>query len=464
MAQSNTRFISLLLKKRVWKFILLVVTFIAAVWQVENWRGRKRWEAVLETINQRGESLNYQDFAIYLPPDEENAMRHPFFEKALKDEKIPFFDPSACWKAAYQNVPRELLENAFTSLTHWQEVLRQDPSRDWSETDGSSSSDVLWATSDFEKVEEALHEAFKRPHSVWAAARKHADDLPLVPQIPNILPSYVDLTRIVQARVIALLENGNPDKALRSLNVALSLATSVQEEGSLVSSMVTQALTVPCQELVEAVLFHPGWRSENLYQIQRTLERTDLIAGLYRGHERERASTAFYLTSLISGKSDPFLHGNVFWGNVHRMPKGLFYQNLANYLEWFDQGFLGWFDRETRRVRLNDRFRPSQKRTPYTFLALLAFPQLTDFAPNCTATQTKQDLLRIACSWLRYRQENGSNPETLQVLEPDFIAAIPHDYLTGERPHVTTLSNGSFQLSASPWEGSPLSMLEIPVR
>lgn len=74
-------------------------------------------------------------------------------------------------------------------------------------------------------------------------------------------------------------------------------------------------------------------------------------------------------------------------------------------------------------------------------------------AINCARTQAAVDMARIACALERYRRAQGSYPEQLDALAPQFIKKIPHDIINGQLLHYHRTDNGKFLLYSVGWNG-----------
>jgi hypothetical protein len=60
-------------------------------------------------------------------------------------------------------------------------------------------------------------------------------------------------------------------------------------------------------------------------------------------------------------------------------------------------------------------------------------------------------LARVACALERYHLTHGVYPENLDVLAPQFIAAVPPDVINGRPLHYHRTPDGSFLLYSVGW-------------
>jgi hypothetical protein len=87
---------------------------------------------------------------------------------------------------------------------------------------------------------------------------------------------------------------------------------------------------------------------------------------------------------------------------------------------------------------------------PYSFFVAIATPDYSRATRAVAQTQTEAKEALIACALERYRLANGKYPVTLAALTPQFIAAIPHDVITGE-PLKYRLDGNLFILYSVGW-------------
>ena len=74
-----------------------------------------------------------------------------------------------------------------------------------------------------------------------------------------------------------------------------------------------------------------------------------------------------------------------------------------------------------------------QMRTgPYTILGKLLFPALEKAVRKSRGMAFYVDATRVGCALERYRLANGSLPETLDKLTPQFIDRVPNDIIDGK--------------------------------
>jgi hypothetical protein len=90
-------------------------------------------------------------------------------------------------------------------------------------------------------------------------------------------------------------------------------------------------------------------------------------------------------------------------------------------------------------------------RTPYNIFAAMLLPALTRSAEKFARGQTCADLARVACALERYRLAQGSYPEYLDALAPQFLAKLPHDVINGQPFKYRRTDDGRFVLYSVGW-------------
>src|SRR5438105_13640668 len=60
--------------------VALLLTFIAVCYSVENWRGRRAWEACQRDLKGKGEQLDWASQVPLRVPDEQNFIKTPLLE------------------------------------------------------------------------------------------------------------------------------------------------------------------------------------------------------------------------------------------------------------------------------------------------------------------------------------------------------------------------------------------------
>ena len=449
--------------KRMLYAAAIVGTIGAIVWQIENWRGRTRWERTKSEILATGESLNWQEFVAAPIADEDNAAKHPVFDVIVE----PFDGGAKVHGHDYLLKFSNLEEQLIAGLPE-------------SASDGRRSGesltlegDVLAQTREAGLLIDQMVAAFERPGCQWFPpthfSESHQFSLPMA---SNAADFMVLLHSLVMARANAHLDAGDAASARREIDMMLKMSLSMSG-ADLVESLVHLAHSGIAIEGLEALLVRSEWEPNELEPIQTTLDSADHLAAIDNSFQFGRARSVFFLNALAEGEdwaqrlSDKTFkldrYGSVL-GQLRRnkpqnilmglgcryMPKGWHYQNLARGAERWDDELLRHFDRVNRRV-LRPGFETTRKsdppRTPYNFIAELGFVDVSNLYVKAARVESNWKLLAVQCALQRHRYANGSLPKELDALVPAIIPQLPTDPVTGLPPHFSTASDSSATLA-----------------
>ena len=451
---------------------IFFVTAIAALWQIENWRGRARWQGVEASILASGSSLDLRDYLPGPVPKEQNALYHPVFDTALRDESVHFMDPKPVFEAAVAGLPTKLIDyNKHTSpppmdLQHWQQVLREEVADQWPNPSDSPANDVLWATRAYGTLSEGLDEAFKRPHAQWFHYDADNEVEPRVPQIANFVSQFYSLSRVAKIRALAHLENAEQDLARRDLITLFTFRSSLQNQPSIVPALIGAALDQELTESLSRLLRHHSWRPQDLLAFQESFALIRPLEHARYSFESGRAHVVHTFTAVAQGEAWAVKHmtdygevrpyGKFLNAVAKNCPKGWVYQNLCNLVEWEANDLINIYDPDKKRVapEADTRGHKITSYHPYTFLILAYYGDIYGMFESFTKHQSRYDLLQLLCALERHRSEHQSYPSKLDTLVPTFLGTLPHDYKTGAPVAYEFISPTNYTLSTLDWKGT----------
>jgi len=137
------------------------------------------------------------------------------------------------------------------------------------------AADVLLALSKYDSVIEELREAGRLPYSRFPL--EYDKENPAALLLPH-LASLKGCAQVLRLRAIAELQNGQSDKALEDVKLALRLADSVRTEPILISHLVRIAvLNLTLQPVWEGLARHQ-WSDAQLAELDRELAGLDFLS------------------------------------------------------------------------------------------------------------------------------------------------------------------------------------------
>jgi hypothetical protein len=457
-------------------------TLIALFYAEEDWRGKYDWEKYKRQEEAKGEKFDFKDFIPPPGPDDQNFALTPVvascydFILTRDGKRIPNeqqntnlvnrldFDladdygnrtnGNGYWAKGTLTDLKPRLE-LFAAKTNLFPILSRSQ---------SPAADVLLALSKYDATVEELRQASLLPESRFPL--NYDTPCPadiLLPQLAAMKKS----AQLLELRAIAELQNGQSDKALADVKLALRLTEAIRTEPFLISHLVRIAMTdIILQPIYEGLANHQ-WTDAQLVALDAELAKLDFWAdyqfslrgevgmqiGVFeflRQHPNELAN----LASEIS-QNQP---GNASFSPAWLIPNGWFYQNQLRSARFCIQNYLPVVDVKQHTIspamvrQAGTAFETEiRHRTPYNLLERMLVPALGAASKKYAREQISVDLARTAIALERYRLAHGQYPETLDALAPKFIAQVPHDVIGGGPLHYRREANGQFILYSVGW-------------
>ncbi|MGI9243423.1 MAG: hypothetical protein ACR2RV_21670, partial [Verrucomicrobiales bacterium] len=405
----------------------LLTILVTAVWQIENWRGRQRWEEVTAMVHAAGDDLRWVPPIPAPVPDDQNAARHPVFASAFQPSDSPYgyrLDFAPIWEEVSAGIPTTL-----------DAIVSADPQ------------DVLDNTAVFGDFATELDQAFQRPYCFWFTRDPGLQEGPatfpsaVMGSVTSLVPKFFELGAV---RARAHLELGDPDSAVREVSSLIRFARSFGSGtgglGILVESVVLQ---IALPEVAEIIAM-PGWDDAALIELSGALADLDLLdrtdswfrslraGAIQMSLEYADDSSSFPVEMNIDSIEGLCAH------LISHLPRGWYYQNVANLTLWWEEGAFPYYDRSTIRVDPGPFPKPWKTGlTPYTLITtyMMPVPTFRAIYRSVGAQQSAGQLCQLLCSIERFRLDQGELPDRLDQLVPRFIDKIPTDLITGAPPH-----------------------------
>ncbi len=330
------------------------------------------------------------------------------------------------------------------------------------------AADVLLALSKYDSAIEELRQASRLPYSRFPL--NYGNDIPPAILIPH-LSALRSCTLVLQMRSIAELQNGESDKAMEDIKLALRLADSITTEPFLISQSVRIALVNATLQPIWESLARHKWSDTQLVELDRELVKLDFLVDFKSAMRGETASACEYgdymrrhprefpFNYLCSDyESLPPFWARVIWYSI---PSGWFYQFQLHCARFMVENGLPIADLEHRTISPASAQRAESihelegiHRTPFNMLELMVLPNFDNAARKFANVQVSVDLARVAIALERYRLANGEYPESIDTLAPQFITKIPHDIINGQPLHYRRTNDGQFILYSVGWNAT----------
>jgi len=478
-----------------------VVTAIALFYAEEDLRGNWAWNRFKREWEAKGEHFKVSELAPKPVPDDQNFALTPLLFStygSMIDKTGHEIEPRNT-----NVVPRLNLEiyrtndysgggtngnwakGTLTDLGGWQQYYRTPA------TNGKSGAvvyefpisaqpqapaqDVLLALSKYDATLEELRLASKMPYSRFPLEYEKEDPaMILLPHLAKLKQTALFLT----LRSIAELQAGKTDQAAADVQLGCYVTQASETEPFFICQLVRMAMFNAILQPVYEGLAEHKWSDAQLAVIDKDFAKFDFLAAYRRSISGEAAETAEFIAYIErTRKISPiflnlFGHGQgapfpapVLDAFCFVSPSGWFRQNQISISELYVRDVASVVNVEQQRVSptLADAVQAGLNETvahptPYTmaqhFLLSPAgnnwFSRKHVAADKFAYFQTAVNLARTAIALERFKLAHGNYPDSLNVLAPEFIQALPNDIIGGQ-PLKYRRTKDSFVLYSVGW-------------
>jgi len=477
------------LKRAGWGVVWLFTLAMLAR-EIENWRGRKAWEAYVAGMEAKGERFDLESVLPPPVPDAENFARAPIFEplsdykqdsppSALhgRDEKVAQVVKTIHAAPPFRN---EKAVNALKEIKvrptgeapigNWRkgtasnlqilaDAYRKDSSYPHAPEQSTPAEEVLMALTKYDKEYAGFRDACARPKSRFPLRYEDNVAMPM-PHLQVLL----NFAKLAQTRALAELALGKVDAAFADENMIFRAGEAIQDEPVLIALLVrVSILEVGMQPLWEGMVRHQ-WTDEQLRTFDERLASVNLAAHCRNGIRGERNLFGFLVMDILklhpqelyvfmavndgTGKSNPVALAMYLlptgWWDQNKVAMGYAYEQM---LETVDSNAMRFYPE-----RLSSQVE-SHSFAPYTKFADMLTPAATTVETRSAFTQGTVNLARIAVALERHWLKHGNYPPDLASLDADAKPAggsFPLDPATGRAAHYTP-ADGRFLLYFEGW-------------
>lgn len=487
---SNTgrrNFFSRLFSERVLKRLIFaavcLITLIALIYAVEDFRGKRAWNQFKQEWEAKGEKFDLASFVPPPVPDDQNFAMTPLFLPTFQYEPgtngVRWLDTNGLARLQRLSIYRSdgkqdettptfssLEKNHLNDLAAWQKYYQGGTNFPQPQKIGTAAEDVLTALGRFDAEMSELRAAAVRPHARFPI---HYDQSPAFGILLPHLAHMKSLTQIFGLHAMAQMELKRGDEALKDLQVAFRISDSIRDEPFLIDHLVRiGSLTIDLTVLREGLAQHT-WNDAQLAQLQKYLASLDIIAEAktnMRGERSLNLSGIEYYHGLGFGARPAELmyadnNGGAqsppaYINTISILPGGLFYQNMLAIARMHQEFTLAALDEKQHRVfpKVSGGLPGAlarTKTTPYNIFAKLLMPAFANSGRKSARCQTYVDAAQVACALERYRLAQGHWPDALDALVPRFIEKIPTDVMDGKPLRYKKISTDSYELYSIGW-------------
>jgi hypothetical protein len=458
--------------------LVCLVTCIALLYAVENYRGGRRWNKYRRAAEARGVVLEYAQLVPQRIPDAENFAATPFV-RLLFTFPTNRAEPGAMqareaaisnrWPLMRNKVDSRIdskqeNERRFFDLVAQQRAFAAYHAgaedkfdiRDRTPAERAEAGRAL--LKELEVYEPVLNEFranISRPKSQYPV--NYLVDDPFSILLPHLM--YIKLmTKELMFRSLSELAIGDSDAAFNDLLLLLRLADSAGEEPFVISQLVHVAcLQFGAQVIWEGLAAH-RWSDAQLVKLRGHFTGYNFGADFSRCFDGERAASITTIDNIrrrgnagdvlgivLTPDSGPVvpIDQRTFANLASRLaPRGWYEMEMFNYCRYFDQQRLSdpttQFDLASLRKRNAEletelKIGPVETILRHRFFAKLMFPAIARITIKVNLGQTLANQVATACALEQYRLANGEFPESLERLVPQYLKTAPRD-LFGNGP------------------------------
>ena len=458
---------------------------VALFYAEEDLRGWHAWNKFKHQWEARGEKF---DFASIVPPrvpDDRNFALTPLVSTSYgnlltrdgKEIPVDQRDPDFVnrLKMPIAHADEDLSkglgnreQNRMSNLKFLQDYYRALPAKTNEfpvlSRPQSPAQDVLLALGKYDSTIEELRQASQLPDSRFPL--EYDKDNPAEILLPH-LAALKGCASVLRVRSLAELQNGQSDKALDDVKLALQLTGKIRTEPFLISHLVRIAMvSITLQPIWEGLAEHQ-WSDAQLAELDGELAKLDFLADYKSAMHGEmvfQGGMFDYLQRHPEQFPDMAGNGNsvktplparILW---HLIPSGWFYQNRLRCARPMVELYLPLADTNrgiispaaTRRADAAVESE-ARHRNLYNIAERMFLPALGNAARRFAYGQESVDLARVAIALERYRLALGTYPESLDVLAPRFIEKLPQDIVKGQPLQYRLTGDGKFLLYSVGW-------------
>lgn len=435
-----------------------LITLVALIFAVENWRARRGWVNMVETIERRGESLEWSNIIGPPVPVDKNFTWTPLFaplhqytpaEENPNGPHLRWQDSNAV-ESASAGLPRYSDSDTVQTTTGpdagfqlevWRENLKDAEGFTFPDVSISPAEDVLYALKKYESRLDELARASRRPFSHFAFNYDTTDDLEA---FMVYIGKHKSWPAVYRLRSAARRATGDLDGAFQDVLTAFRYADTIKSEPLLIAQLVYLA-----ERAIAMNAFWQGWAArdwtaEQLVVFQNQFELARVYHSLSKTYQGERALGVAISETQFQGQSNSNILITTF--------QFILVRNQIAICRLYNE----MIDRTEQAIAAGEPIHGLERDLiaaagldgfiTYVALAKGLVPAMGKTSAKFDRARISNDLAAAACALERYRIGHGEYPETLDDLVPDFADSVPEDLMTGAPFQYRKRDDGWFDL------------------
>lgn len=484
---------------RRWKTVLKAVFFVLAglltfcALRVSwiSYSGRQEWAKTKAELLAKGEKLSLTELIPPPIPDEQNFFADPMWQELadlteadwseglILQPRLPRKEQMVYeLTRPFTAEERRKLETNFPEFGPLKDETAPGTlaATVWPQAAGNAkhrqraAEFILAATAHTKSILSRLETLAERPDAQFPIAYELGRHAPLSHDVV-----LSQAARLLQWRAWAELTLGRTDRSQRDILTIFRLAEKIRAEPFLFSAFIRTGILRHGLFVIDTGIQSHAWSAEQLRSFEVCLDRIDVLPQFIQALRGERGM----LNQLIESDRWPgFLQAmaaRTFLNTIHNGAGALDAVLFSGYLRLYSHAFLAsdqnFANRSFQKWIEAFSAAPQHGLDPNDFLDLEAqgissqdpvelFTHLLSadtLAPiggaPCRVVEAQNGIIqtRLACALERYRLENGSYPETLQALMPEYLSALPLDIISRRPMNYRRLQPEDFRLWSAGW-------------
>lgn len=451
-----------------------LVTLVALVLAVENWRGKHAWLKHRRALEAQGEKFDFDGVLPPPVPDDQNLaltpLLAPLYDYTNGPEGVIWRDTNGIARLermrafTFRSEDEErsrvdmgnLEKGTFAEIVSFAQFYRGNTNYPQAPSSASPAEVALAAMGKFDaEINELRQAAATRPYTRFPIPYRQEPAWGIL--LPH-LSHLKGLTQVLQVRAVAELELGQGDKAFADLQLALRFSDGIAQEPLLITHLVRLATAALDLQILREGLARHAWSPAQLEWLRKHFAAMDLLAEYQHAIRGERICNTSGLDYMRRNKRlMPMMEPEGRNSPLLGLVGGWFYQNMLSISEFEQRYFISAVDPATHRVFPEVATRGAEAierlpKGPYTIFARQLLPALEKAVQRSAHFQVHVDAGVTACALENYYLDERRFPESLDALAPKYLENPRPDVMDG-KPLRYRLEPSGYLIYSIGWNG-----------